>query len=122
MAVATTTEAGKDLFGINYGTGGIGSEIIANRLGLGPMADCATCRYEEFFLSSWAVGDPAMNVDMSASNVITMAGLPGIDATKLQAQVAYYPDDPSNVYHSYLGDHVKMRVHHGGAIHHLHHL
>src|SRR5690606_23490616 len=112
-----TAEAGKDLFGINYGTGGIGAEILANRLGVGPMADCADCRYEEFFLSAWTVGDPAMNVDYTATQIYDK--IPGI-ADK--ARVAYFPDDPSNVYHSYLGDHVKMRVHHGGAIHHLHHL
>ena len=28
-----------DAFPINYGSGGIGSEIIANRLGVGPMWD-----------------------------------------------------------------------------------
>ena len=33
-----------------------------------------------------------------------------------------YPDDPSNVFHSYLGDHVKYRVLHAGAsLHHIHH-
>ncbi|MFA9421851.1 MAG: hypothetical protein ACERLB_17030, partial [Gammaproteobacteria bacterium] len=30
----------RDSFMINYGSGGIGSEIITNRLGVGPMHDC----------------------------------------------------------------------------------
>ena len=116
-----TANAGEDLFGINYGTGGIGAEILANRLGVGPMAECSDCRYEEFFLSAWTVGDPAMNVDYPAS-VIYDSVASGILPAGTKAQVAYFPDDPSNVHHSYIGDHVKMRVHHGGAIHHLHHL
>jgi hypothetical protein len=37
----------KDQFMINSGSGGIGSEIIANRLRTGPMHDCADCAYEE---------------------------------------------------------------------------
>jgi hypothetical protein len=41
----------RDSFMINYGSGGIGAEIIANRLGVGPMHDCLNCAYEEFF--SW---------------------------------------------------------------------
>ncbi|HET9653222.1 MAG TPA: hypothetical protein VFP36_13565, partial [Usitatibacter sp.] len=52
-------EGVKDAFMINYGSGGIGSEIIANRLGVGPMHDCLSCAYEEFFLTSFAVADPA---------------------------------------------------------------
>ncbi len=99
----------KDGFAINYGTGGIGSEIIANRLGVGPMANCVECKYEEFFLTSFAVGDPAMLVDNTAD-------APGA-ATK-----ALYPDDPSNVHHSYLNDHVKFRQLHAGTEHHIFHL
>ena len=39
------------------------------------------------------------------------------------ATKAYFPDDPSNVYHSYLNDHVRFRVMHaGGNITHVHHL
>src|SRR5436190_11583551 len=35
---------------------------------------------------------------------------------------AFYPDDPSNVYHSYLGDHVRFRIlHAGAAVTHVHH-
>ncbi|MCB1958207.1 MAG: hypothetical protein KDG55_21220, partial [Rhodocyclaceae bacterium] len=33
----------RDSFMINYGSGGIGTEIIANRLGVGPMHDCLGC-------------------------------------------------------------------------------
>jgi hypothetical protein len=57
----------KDGFAINYGTGGIGAEILANRLGVGPMANCTECKYEDFFLSAWAVGDPAQIVDVPAN-------------------------------------------------------
>src|SRR3712207_1187306 len=40
-----------------------------------------------------------------------------------KATKAFYPDDPSNVHHSYLNDHVKMRVVHAGPKeHHVHHL
>lgn len=110
----------KDGFAINYGTGGIGAEIIANRLGVGPMAECNECKYEEFFLSSWAVGDPAMVVDVPANADLNGDGAvdPGFKATK-----ALYPDDPSNVYHSYLNDRVKIRnLHAGPAEHHIFHL
>jgi plastocyanin len=61
--------AGNDGFAINYGMAGIGSEILAARLGVGPMGnpDNVDLKYEEFFLSSWAVGDPAMVVDVPAN-------------------------------------------------------
>ncbi len=104
----------RDKFAINYGTGGVGAEIIANRLGAGPMAGCNECKYEEFFLSSWAVGDPAMVVDLPATTALLLGQ---------KATVAKYPDDPSNVNHSYLGDHVKIRnVHAGPKEHHIFHL
>jgi hypothetical protein len=104
-----TVKPGFDGFSINYGTGGIGSEIFANRMGVGPMKDCVDCKYEEFFLSAWAVGDPAMVVDNPANS--------GATASK-----AFYPDDPSNVYHSYMNDHVKFRILHGGTgVPHVHH-
>ena len=36
--------------------------------------------------------------------------------------MVYYPDDPSNIYHSYLNDHVKFRILHGGnGVTHVHH-
>jgi alpha-tubulin suppressor-like RCC1 family protein len=108
----------RDAFAINYGTGGIGAEIIANRLGVGPMWDCADCKYEEFFLASWAVGDPAMVVDIPANATDEQGNLiPGPKATR-----ALYPDDPSNVHHSYINDRVKFRNVHAGAEHHIFHL
>jgi hypothetical protein len=64
----------RDSFMINYGSGGIGSEIIANRLRVGPMWDCLNCAYEEFFLSSYTVGDPAMLVDVPANANLEMCG------------------------------------------------
>ena len=63
------TQAGQDAFAINYGTGGIGAEIYANRIGVGPMGDCVDCKFEEFFLSAWSVGDPAMLVDRPANSM-----------------------------------------------------
>ncbi len=123
-----TTHSGRDAFAINYGTGGIGAEILANRFQVGPMHECTGCKYEEFFLTSWAVGDPAMIVDVPANAPCTVEDVqsgdqgactpqPGPKATK-----ALYPDDPSNVYHSYLQDHVKFRILHGGVKeHHIHH-
>jgi hypothetical protein len=119
--LAHTLHGVRDAFGINYGIGGIGAEIIANRLSIGPMGNCNDCLYEEFFLSSWAVGDPAMIVDRPASTQVDAKG--NRIAGALPASKAYYPDDPSNVHHSYLNDHVKMRVVHAGPKeHHVHHL
>ena len=151
----------RDMFAINYGIGGIGAEILANRLQVGPMAECADCKFEEFFLSSWAVGDPAMIVDVPANVPVGSPDLNGIDQGKVssktipsstnqmikqayiepppaingpcskasnpacnkQATKAFYPDDPSNVYHSYIGDHTKFRILHGGTgVTHVHHL
>ena len=64
----TRLQAGQDAFAINYGTGGIGAEVYANRIGVGPMGDCVDCKFEEFFLSAWSVGDPAMLVDKPANS------------------------------------------------------
>src|SRR5205814_6182050 len=66
--ISNTLTAGQDAFGINYGTGGIGAEVYANRIGVGPMADCVDCKFEEFFLSAWSVGDPAMLVNRPANS------------------------------------------------------
>jgi hypothetical protein len=108
-ALSSTTDA----FGINYGFGGIGGAILANRLNAGPSAKCAECKYEEFFLSSWATGDPAMVVDVNATDG---------KATGKTASTAFYPDDPSNVYHSYLNDHTKFRILSADSdLHHIHH-
>jgi hypothetical protein len=142
-----TLQGGRDGFAINYGTGGIGAEILANRLGVGPMWNCTECKFEEFFLSAWAVGDPAMIVDVpanapcmvSTSSPNTVGQDPNLDdavdemrqpstppcdpTTGAKATKAFFPDDPSNVYHSYLRDHVRFRVLHGGSKeHHIHHL
>lgn len=118
-----------DNFMINSASGGIGSEVIANRLGVGPMHDCLSCSYEEFFLSSFSVGDPAMLVDVPANAGLEFCGPhPGDpfctrDAS-LRATYAKFPDDPSNVHHSYTGDFVKFRNLHAGPkelhVYHLH--
>lgn len=114
-----TLHSVEDKFAINYGISGIGAEILANRLGVGPMFNCTECKYEEFFLSSWAIGDPAQIVDVPANTTNQLGNLiKGRKATKV-----LYPDDPSNVHHSYIGDPVKMRVVHAGPKeHHIHHL
>lgn len=65
-----TLQSVRDNFAIYYGTGGIGAEILANRNGVGPTKDCVECKYEEFFLSSWAGGDPAIIVDNPANSGI----------------------------------------------------
>ncbi len=176
--MAATTAAGQDAFAINYGTGGIGAEIYANRIGVGPMGPCADCKFEEFFLSAWSVGDPAMLVDRPANTMLpappatpppppppfppipatppvpppppvcTTAQLEGTPpppnappnpacanarqpnysgepytlAPLAKAARVYYPDDPSNVYHSYINDHLKFRILHGGRdVTHVHH-
>lgn len=88
----------RDGFAINYGASGMGTMLLANRKGIGPAANCAECLYEEFFLTSWANGDPAL--------------------------LEHYPDDPSNVHHSYLNDAVVYRNFHAGPkethVFHLH--
>ncbi|BCX19683.1 MAG: hypothetical protein KatS3mg117_3365 [Geminicoccaceae bacterium] len=88
----------RDGFAINYGASGMGSALLANRKGFGPAKDCVECAYEEFFLQSWVNGDPAL--------------------------LPVYADDPSNVFHSYLGDPVVFRNLHAGPkethVFHLH--
>lgn len=132
----------RDAFMINYGSGGIGAEIIANRLHSGPMHDCLDCAYEEFFLSSFAVGDAAMIVDQPA-NMETYQCQPEFLPTpeekaagtwpnkakfdafcvqKTWATEAYYPHDPANLHHSYIGDFVKFRNVHSGKEQHIFHL
>ena len=137
--------SGRDAFAINYGSGGIGAEILANRFKVGPMHNCTECKYEEFFLSSWVVGDPAMVVDVPANHrcMVKTENPNQVDRqesfeTKVQnlrngvdcelltgkkATRAFFPDDPSNVYHGYIEDHTKFRVLHAGSKeHHIHHL
>ncbi|MFM5908075.1 MAG: hypothetical protein ACKOPO_10915 [Novosphingobium sp.] len=87
----------RDGFAINYGASGMGTALISNRAGIGPARNCVDCAYEEFFLQSWANGDPAL--------------------------LPQYADDPSNVYHSYLGDPVEFHnVHAGPKETHVFHL
>jgi hypothetical protein len=126
-----TLHSVRDNFAINYGIAGIGAEILANRLGVGPMANCTECAYEEFFLSAWTVGDPAMVVDVPANTPCDEDSLQNGTCTAtlanptkgFKATKAFYPEDPSNVHHSYIGDHVKMRIVHAGPKeHHIHHL
>ena len=126
----------KDQFMINYGSGGIGSEIIANRLHTGPMHDCTDCAYEEFFLASQTVGDPGMLVEFPANTMIEQcdpAAIAGPTCWRdpvnlangpIAGNFALYQEDPSNVHHAYTGDFVKIRNIHAGAfeqhIFHLH--
>jgi hypothetical protein len=146
LSDSDTTVAGRDAFAINYGTGGIGAEIYANRIGVGPMGGCVDCKFEEFFLSAWSVGDPAMLVDRPANAPVSgpafppctqaqidsgdpacvgtkSSAVPPYSMTPLhKATKAFYADDPSNVYHSYMNDHVKFRILHGGTgVTHVHH-
>ncbi|MBV9494780.1 MAG: hypothetical protein JOZ54_11090, partial [Acidobacteria bacterium] len=144
-----TLQAGGDAFAINYGSGGIGAEILANRFGVGPMNSCPDCRFEEFFLSSWTVGDPSMVVDSPANAPCNSGGTSPPDVTNQNLLKKYwanctqgsisnapagvtplrkatkvsYPDDPSNVYHSYINDRVIFRtLHSGTGVSHVHHL
>jgi hypothetical protein len=100
----------RDGMAINYGAAGLGSMVLANQKRIGPAANCAECKLEEFFLTSWANGDPAMVVER--------------DPTTNTAIRALYPDDPSNVHHSYMGDPVRFRNMHAGPkethVFHLH--
>ena len=117
----TTLNTAADNFGINYGMGGLSAPVLANRLGVGPVATCTDCKFEEFFLSSWAMGDPAMVVDNPASACVSTTSCTATPTCK-KATEGLYPDDPSNVYHSYISDHLRFRVLHGGSdLHHLHH-
>ena len=88
----------RDGFGINYGASGAGSIVLANRKKIGPARHCPECLYEEFFLKSWANGDPAL--------------------------LESFPDDPSNVHHSYLNERIVFRNFHAGPkethVFHLH--
>lgn len=100
----------KDGMGINYGVGGMGAMVVARNRRTGPVKDCPECRAEEFFLSSWANGDPALVLRWGADGK--------------QPIGAMYPDDPSNVHHSYLSDPVRFRNIHAGPkethVFHLH--
>lgn len=97
----------RDGFAVNYGASGLGSILLANRMKTGPSKDCGECKFEDFFLESWVNGDPALNVKASLRG-----GRP----------VALFPDDPSNVHHSYLNDPVRFRNLHIGKETHVFHL
>ncbi|TXD34519.1 hypothetical protein FRC96_12910 [Lujinxingia vulgaris] len=84
---------------INYGIAGAGAMILGNRQGIGPNKDCINCKFEEFFMASWPKGEPALNVRVDESG---------------KAVEALWPDDPSNVYHSYVRDPVRIRNLHAG--------
>ncbi|MDT8333534.1 hypothetical protein RQ831_20995 [Roseomonas gilardii] len=101
----------RDGMGINYGASGMGSLALASGAhgeGVPPLQNCRECRAEEFFLSSWAAGDPALILAFDGD---TPSG-------------ARWSDDPSNVHHSYLGDAVRFRNLHAGPkethVFHLH--
>ncbi|MBM7455969.1 hypothetical protein HNR62_001848 [Oceanisphaera litoralis] len=118
-------EPARDAFMINYGSGGLGAEILANRLGVGPMHDCMSCAYEEFFLSAHTVGDVAMLVDVPANiglENIAPGEVPSENDIGIKASMALYPSEPSNVSHSYQGDFVKIRNTHTGIENHVFHL
>lgn len=99
----------RDGMAINYGAAGLGSMVMAVKNGVGPAKDCVECKLEEFFLASWANGDPALILKYDEDK---------------QHPVALYPDDPSNVHHSYIGDPVRFRNMHAGPkethVFHLH--
>jgi hypothetical protein len=104
----------RDGFGINYGSSGVGSIVLANRKGVGPAANCVDCKYEEFFLESHPNGDPALMVKWGVDPV----------TGKTKAIEGLFPDDPSNVHHSYISDPVRFRNIHAGPkethVFHLH--
>lgn len=115
----------RDAFMVNYGSGGMGAEVIANRVGVGPMHDCLSCAYEEFFLSAHTTGDIAMQVDVPANiglELLTPGQVPPADRVGIKASMALYPAEPSNVAHSYLGDAVKVRNISVGYEQHVFHL
>jgi hypothetical protein len=124
----------RDGFMINAGSGGIGSEIIANRLHTGPMHDCVDCAYEEFFLASQTVGDPALLVNFPANTGIEQCNPNNIVGTCFRDPVnlangpipgnfALFQEDPANIHNGYTGDFAKIRnVHAGPREQHIFHL
>ncbi|MHC4091478.1 MAG: hypothetical protein ACYSVY_14610, partial [Planctomycetota bacterium] len=129
-----TLHSVRDSFMINYGSGGIGTEIISSRLRVGPMHDCVNCAYEEFFLTAFTVADVGQLVDIPANfgleacppevvDLNTGAPLDECALTGPKANFALFPDDPSNVHHSYTGDFTKFRnIHAGPGEQHIFHL
>jgi hypothetical protein len=97
------------------------------------MYDCLGCAYEEFFLTSFTVGDPAMIVDVPANvgletcnpvmNVNNCVDAANAGFIGMKATEAFYPEDPANIHHSYTGDKAKFRnVHAGPKEQHIFHL
>lgn len=118
-------EPARDAFMLNYGSGGMGAEVVANRLGVGPMHDCLSCAYEEFFLSSHTVGDIAMLVDVPANvglEQLAPGQTPPAESIGIKATMALYPAEPSNINHSYIGDAIKFRNVSLGYEQHIFHL
>lgn len=111
----------RDASGINFGMSGLGASVLSNRLGVGPAADCTECKFEEFVHTSWVLGDPALIVDRPAALNVDPETGERVQAP-VSARKALYPDDPSNVFHSYLNDHVKIRNLNAGARHQLFHV
>ena len=104
-----------DGFAINYGTGGIGAEILANRLGRRP--DGELHRLQVRGVLPELLGASAIRPWWSTSRP-TSPCTRTLDAGRRRRLRApsdrrpprrSIPDDPSNVYHSYIGDHVKFR-------------
>lgn len=121
----------KDNMAINYGAAGVGSVVLANRKGIGPSRKCKECKLEEFFLTSWVNGDPALVLapvkDAQGNPIELMENghvVADVDGNKQYRKRALYPDDPSNVHHSYVGDPVRFRNIHAGPkethVFHLH--
>ncbi len=100
----------RDGFAINYGSDSLGARLLANRKEIGPGANCDECKFEEFFLESHVQGDPAI-ITRKDPNTDTVVE-------------ALFPDDPSNVHHSYLNDPVRFLNTHAGPkethVFHLH--
>lgn len=100
----------RDGFAVNYSASGAGPTVLANRSGIGPAANCVDCSYEEFFLTSWANGDPGLVLEETSN--------------PQQPKRVKYEEDPATVHHSYLNENVKFRNLHAGPkethIFHLH--
>jgi manganese oxidase len=106
---------GFDGFGINYVAMGVAATVLANRKGVGPAGDCVECMFEEFFLSSWALGDPGLIPDVFANAANPAEGI--------VATAQEHAADPANVFHAYLNDRVVIRnLHAGPTEHHIFHL
>jgi manganese oxidase len=117
-----TIEEGFDGFGINYVAMGVAATVLANRLGVGPAADCPECMFEEFFLSSWAIGDPGLIPDRFANENFDPVTGELLDEV-VPATQARFAADPANVFHAYLNDRVVIRnLHAGPTEHHIFHL